>query len=304
MSADIVVVGSYNLDLVLTVERLPAPGETCLSLSRGRSPGGKGSNQAVQAARCGARVAMLAAIGADPAGSEALQVWADAGIDGSSAPRLEVHPTGMAVILVEAGGENSIVVDAGANARLSPAHIEAATPLIAGARLVLAQLETPWPATRRAFEIARASGVTTALNAAPARPDLEEALLALTDILFVNEIEAAALAGVSDPMAAGERLLAQVGQAVVVTRGGRGAALFRRDETLVAQGAYQVDPVDTTGAGDAFIGAFVAELVASGDAERAMGRGQAAGALACASLGAVNSFADADAIAAFERAHA
>lgn len=289
---DVVVVGSYNQDLVLIVAHLPAPGETCLSLDRRESPGGKGSNQAVQAARCGARVAMVAAIGTDAAGDDALAVWAAAGIDATAAPRLTDHGTGMAVILVDAKAENSIVVDPGANAQLSPSHVEAATPLIASARLVLGQLETPVAATRRAFEIARAAGVLTALNAAPAPAVLDDDMLALTDILFVNEVEALALTGQADPLAAGETLLAKVGRAVVVTLGKEGAVLLRRDQAILARPAHRIEAVDTTGAGDAFIGAFAASLARSGDFDRAMAWGLGAGALACTAMGAVTSFAD------------
>src|ERR1700757_4224519 len=155
----IVVVGSYNRDIVLSVAHLPAPGETCLSLGRLESPGGKGSNQAIQAARCGAQVAMIAAVGADGAGEEALRIWREAGVDASGVSRLPDAGTGMAMILVDQAGENSIVVDSGANARLALDHVRQAARLIDGAGLVLAQLETPLDATLEAFSLARAAGV-------------------------------------------------------------------------------------------------------------------------------------------------
>ena len=301
---EIVVVGSYNQDVVLVVAHLPAPGETCLSLDRRESPGGKGSNQAVQAARCGARVAMVAAIGIDAAGDDALAVWARAGIDATAAPRLADHGTGMAVILVDARAENSIVVDPGANAQLSPSHVAAAAPLIASAKLVLGQLETPVAATKRAFEIAREAGVLTALNAAPAPDAMDGDMLALTDILFVNEIEALALTGQADPVAAGATLLAKVGVAVVVTLGKEGAVLLRRDQAPLARPAHRIEAVDTTGAGDAFIGAFAASLAKSGDFDHAMAWGLGAGALACTAMGAVTSFADEPRIARLLRLQA
>ena len=299
-TADVVVVGSFNHDIVLSVANLPAPGETCLSSGRLDSPGGKGSNQAIQAARCGARVAILAAIGADAAGEAALEVWAADGVDAALAPRLPGHATGMAVILVDARGENSIVVDSGANAHLAPSHIAGAAPLIASARLVLAQLETPADATRRAFEIARAAGATTALNAAPATAAIDADLLALTDILFVNEVEAQAMTEEADPVAAATRLLARVGEAVVVTLGAQGALLLRRDKASLRQAAHPVAVVDTTGAGDAFIGAFAARYAKTGDLSAAMAWGAAAGALACAGMGAVASYADAARIEAMQ----
>jgi ribokinase len=295
--AGIVVVGSYNRDLVLSVARLPTPGETCLALGRTDAHGGKGSNQAVQAARCGARVVMLAAVGADAAGEAALSMWRDSGIDASHVARLPGGATGTAVILVDAAGENSIVVDPGANADLSPTHVDAAAELIRAARLMLAQLETPLAATRRAFEIARAAGVMTALNAAPAPEALDPQLLALTDVLFVNRIEARALAGVDQPERAAAALLPKVRCAVVLTLGSEGAVLLRPGEPPLVRAARPADVVDTTGAGDAFIGAFGARLAASGDYASALDWGLAAGALACTGLGASNSACDAEAIA-------
>jgi len=289
--AEIVVAGSYNHDQVLRLDHLPAPGETCLALGRADSHGGKGSNQAVQAALCGARVAMLAAIGEDAAGAAALAMWADLGLDASPVARLANAPTGSAVILVDGRGENSIVVDLGANARLSADHAQAAAATIGAARLVLAQLETPIEATKRAFALARAAGATTLLNAAPAPDAIDAELLALTDILAVNEVEARALGD-------DEALLGKVGQAVVKTLGAKGAVLLRKGEPPLARPARDVEVVDTTGAGDAFIGAFAARLVATGDAAQALEWGLAAGALACTRLGAVTSFADGEAVAA------
>jgi ribokinase len=296
--ADIVVVGSYNRDLILSVARLPAPGETCLASGRSEAHGGKGSNQALQAARCGASVAMLAALGTDAAGDAALAFWRAAGIETGHVVRAPQARTGAAVITVEAAGENSIVVDAGANAALGPEHVEAAAGRLRGAGLVLAQLETPPSAVRRAFELAKAAGVTTALNAAPAPDAADPALLALTDILFVNRLEACALAGAADPQRAARALSRDVGRAVVLTLGGEGALLLRAGEPALARPARPATVVDTTGAGDAFIGAFAARLAATGDMAAALEWGLAAGALACSALGATPSFADARAVAA------
>ncbi|HET6971217.1 MAG TPA: ribokinase [Phenylobacterium sp.] len=295
--ADIVVIGSYNTDVILSVAHLPAAGETCLGLGRDEAAGGKGSNQAVQAARCGARTCFVGAIGEDASGAKALEMWARAGIDADHVARLAGRPTGMAVILVAADGENCIVVDSGANAHLSPAHTRAAASAIQGARVVLAQLETPPAATRDAFEIARAHGVLTALNAAPAPEQVDEDLLGLTDLLFVNEGEAAALTGLTEVEAAVQALLQRVRLGVVVTLGGAGAILFRRDAPPLRQPAIAVDVVDTTGAGDAFIGAFVARLAANGRLDEAMRWGITAGALACTALGATPSYADGEEIA-------
>jgi ribokinase len=300
--AQIVVVGSYNRDVSLKVQRLPAPGETCLGLGRLESAGGKGSNQAIQAARCGARTAMLAAIGQDAAGDEALACWAGFGVETGAVARLADVGTGMAVIVVDAAGENAIVVDPAANARLSPAHVDAAAGLIGAARMVVAQLETPVASVMRAFEIARAAGVATLLNAAPAPEAIEPALLALTDILVVNQIEGKALSGHDHPSAIGESLLQRVGKAVVVTLGGQGAMLFEHHRPPHHQGAIAVEVVDTTGAGDAFTGAFAARWARTGDAALSLAWGVAAGALACTARGAALSYADAAAIIALAEA--
>ncbi len=295
-SPGLVVVGSYNQDVVLSVARLPAPGETCLALKRTDVPGGKGANQAIQAARCGARVAMVAAIGRDTAGDEALAVWARDGVDASHVARIEGHATGLGLILLDSLGENSIVVDSGANAALGEAQVDAAAALIASARLVIAQLETSTAATARAFAIARAAGAETLLNAAPAPDGPLDDLLALTDILVVNEGEAERLAGRGDLDSLGQALLARVRRAVLVTLGGEGAVLFRKDGPPLRRPTYEVQVVDTTGAGDAFIGAFAARYAETGDAAAALPWGLAAGALACATLGATTSFARRDRI--------
>jgi ribokinase len=297
-SIEIVVVGSYNRDVSLFVAHLPAPGETCLSTGRLESPGGKGSNQAIQAARAGARTAMVAAIGEDASGDEALALWAANEIDTRCIARLADAGTGMAAIVVDAAAENVIVVDSGANARLTLAHIEAAATLIGASRLVLAQLETPQAATLRAFQLARAAGAHTMLNAAPAPERLEPALLELTDILVVNEGEGRAISGHDHAAGIGEELLRLTARAVVVTLGAKGAMLFEHHRPPRTARPPRVQVVDTTGAGDAFTGAFAARWARTGDAAAALAWGVAAGALACTTKGAAASCADADRIAA------
>lgn len=296
--AEIVVVGSYNLDVSICVERLPAPGQTCLGLGRLESPGGKGANQAIQAALCGAATAMIAAVGDDAAGEAALACWASYGVSTEHVARLSACGTGTAVILVDAKGENAIVVDSAANARLEPTLVEAAADLIAGARVVVAQLETPVATTKRAFEIARAAGVATLLNAAPAPEAIDAALLALTDFLVVNETEGKALSGHDHPTAIGETLLGWVGKAVIVTLGGEGAILFEHHRPPHRAPAFKVGVVDTTGAGDAFTGAFAARWSRTGDTISALTFGLAAGSLACTARGAIVSYNDAAAVAA------
>jgi ribokinase len=294
----IVVVGSYNRDVSLQVARLPAPGETCLSLGRLESPGGKGSNQAIQAARAGAGVAMVAALGRDAAGDEAIALWEAEGIDIRDVARLAGVGTGMAMILVDAAAENVIVVDSGANARLDPLHVDAAAPAIAKSRLVLAQLETPVASTVRSFELAQAAGAATLLNAAPAPDLVDPALLALTDVLIVNEGEGRAISGHAEALAIGETLAGRARRFAVVTLGARGAMLFEPGRPVFALTPPAVQVIDTTGAGDAFTGAFAARWAADRDAAAALAWGVAAGALACTAKGAAISCPDREQIAA------
>jgi ribokinase len=202
------------------------------------------------------------------------------------------------MILVDAAAENVIVVDSGANMRLSTSHIDAVAGLIGGSKLVLAQLETPTAATMRAFQIARSAGATTVLNAAPAPERIDAQLLALTDIIVVNQGEGQALSGQDDPAAIGANLGRRVGLAAIVTLGADGAVLFERGKAMHAARSPKVRVVDTTGAGDAFTGGFAARLVATRDARAALAWGLAAGALACTAMGASQSCADAARIAA------
>jgi len=169
-TAEIVVVGGYNRDVSVQLKHLPAPGETCLGLGRLESPGGKGATQAIQAARCGAATAMIAAIGEDAAGREALAFWARYGVATDHVAQIADCGTGMALILVDSAGENAIVVDSAANGRLGPEHVEAARATIGRSQLIMAQLETPVSASLAAFAIARQGDGLTLLNAAPA-PD-------------------------------------------------------------------------------------------------------------------------------------
>jgi ribokinase len=282
----IMVMGSYNLDLVLRVDRFPQPGETLAAQSLRRFHGGKGSNQAVAAARAGARVVLRARVGADAAGAEARALWAAENI----AAEIDVDaalPTGLALILVDAAGENQIVIVAGANG--VPAAPGALPP---GVGLVLAQLETPIAATGALFATARRAGARTLLNVAPASP-LPDGLLALVDVVIANAAEAAALGGPAALLAAGPG-------AVVVTHGADGARLHRRDVAPLHQPALAVAVVDSTGAGDAFAGSLAAAMAAGADLPAALRQGVAAGAAACRVAGAVPSLPDAATIAALE----
>jgi ribokinase len=286
----VVVIGSYNRDISLRVARFPNPGETLLGAEYLESHGGKGSNQAVQAARCGAAVTMIAALGDDPNGAAARALWAAEGIDSHAVVVRQGHATGAAIILVDAAGQNAIAVASGANATLSVEEIGRAAPIIAAADLVLVQLETPIEATMRAFAIAREAGVATFLNAAPAEASLPEALWSATDVVIANEIESRALtnsAESADPQALGAGLLDRVGRAAVITMGAAGAWLFERATAPIAWPTLDVAVVDSTGAGDAFTGAFAARWAETRDLHSAMAWGIAAGALACLRRGVV-----------------
>ncbi len=298
-SPRVFVVASYMRDVSVGVDRFPVPGETRVGGDALESHGGKGSNQAIQAARCGAHVALVAALGADAAGRAALDLWAEEGIDAAGAVARAGHATGLALIVVDGAGQNQIVIAPGSNSTLLPADVDAARDPIEAADLVIAQLETPLDATVRAFELARAAGVQTLLNAAPAPQSPPTRVLALTDILVANEIEAAMLCGEApdaDPLALGRSLLRRVGIAVVITIGAEGALLFLKDQAPVRRAAPRVTVQDSTGAGDAFVGAFGACWAAARDPHRALAMGVAAGSLACTRRGVVPALAGRDAI--------
>ena len=290
----IVVVGSYNLDTAIELDAFPVPGETMLALGTRRSHGGKGSNQAVQATRCGGAVSLIASVGKDPAGDAALDFWRMEGVAASGPPASASLPTGSATILVDRTGENIVLVNPGANHGLA---VEDVVRLLevpgAAPSILVTQLEIPLDVVHAAFRWSREAHVTTVLNAAPLTAPLPAALIGLTDILIVNEVEALALSGAlaeSDAMIASRRLSSQVGLAVILTRGAQGAALFRNGADPVLVECRPIDVRDTTGAGDAFIGAFVGHLAASRDIEQAVAWGVAAGCFACGGHGAVSSY--------------
>jgi ribokinase len=289
MAAYVTVIGSLNMDLVIRAPRIPQPGETIIGSQFRNVPGGKGANQAVAAARLGAQVSMVGRVGRDGFGEVLLENLASDGIDHTHVTRDPEAASGVALIVVDDAGQNSIVVASGANGRLSPDDVEAARAAIAGADVVLMQLESPLETVSRAAEIARAHGVPVVLNPAPARP-LPSPLLSLVDVLIPNESETALLAGMpvddqAQAEAAAAALLELGVGTVILTLGERGALLARTSGATHVP-AFQVHPVDTTAAGDAFVGAFAVGLAKGKPLEEAVRWGNAAGALATTQMGA------------------
>jgi ribokinase len=287
----VTVVGSINQDMVARVPRLPGPGETVLGHDLVMVPGGKGLNQAVAAARAGATTAFVGMVGDDSAGQHLLAVLDEEGVDTRGVATVGAL-TGRALISVADDGENHIVVVPGANAAVSVAHVDRHHAPVERARVVLAQLEIPLVAVETALRRARASGVTTILNATPPLP-LDADLLRLVDVLVVNEHEAAAMAGGSvanstDASDAGRALRASGCGVVVVTLGSEGAVLVSEDG-VVHRPAIRVDVIDTTAAGDAFAGTFAARLAEGAELAEALRWAIAAGALAVTTLGAAPS---------------
>jgi ribokinase len=289
----VVVLGSVNTDLVLRCAALPVPGQTVHGSSFRRLHGGKGANQAVAAARMGAAVRFIGAVGADEAGRDARAALAAEGIDVRHLKEVADVATGTAMILVDdTSGQNCIALYDGANAHVDAALIDAATAEIASASLLVCQLETPQAATLDAARIAHAHGVPVLLNPAPAMP-LDPALLALVDVLVPNESEAMALAQLKpsegfDQDRVFAALHAAGARTVLITLGAQGIA-YSDGVLRLRREAYVADAVDTSGAGDAFIGAFAAALVAGKPLEHAIEQAQRAASISVTRHGAMAS---------------
>ena len=286
----ICVLGSINMDLVVRTPRFPAPGETILGGPFRTFAGGKGANQAGAARRMGAAVQMIAAVGRDAHGSQLLRGLWEEGIDTGLIRESEESAIGTALITVDEAGENTIVVASGANAEVGPSDVEAARDEIAASDLLVAQLEVPVRALLAAARIAAAGGTPLMLNAAPAR-SLPIELLQQVEVLVVNRVEAAQLAG-RDPATDPEELARGLGDLgaghAVLTLGREGALLWDGARSISAP-AREVEVVDTTGCGDAFVGALAACWGPREDRERALAIACAAGALAATVPGAQSS---------------
>jgi ribokinase len=292
----VVVVGSVNADLVVRLPRLPGPGETVLDGTFHRGGGGKGANQASAAARLGARAVLVGRVGADDLGRQARRNLVVAGVDVAFVAE-GTEPTGVALILVDAAGENLIGVADGANMEVTAEQVAAAVGSVpAGPAVVLAGLEVPDRAVLAAGRAARDRGLPFVLNPAPAKPIPPE-LVALCDVLTPNRTEIGGL-GFGSP----EDLLAAGAGAVAVTLGADGVELHRPGHPVSAVPAFPVEVVDTTGAGDAFSGALAWALARGEPLDDAVGLACAAAALSTRALGARAAQPSAQEVLALRRA--
>lgn len=285
MKAKIVVIGSFNADLTSYMERMPRPGETVHGRSFVIGPGGKGSNQAVAAARLGAEVTFVGRIGQDVFAPYALNMWQEEGINTRYVVQDPEHATGVAPIFVDDSGENSIVVVLGANLAVSRVDVDAAAEAIAEADILLVQLEIDYDTVGYALKVGKEFGVCTILNPAPAGK-LSLDAVRLADYLTPNETELEALAGMTDASLeeAAASLLTTDEQTIVMTLGAQGAQYLRQDGTGRIP-SYQVDVVDTTGAGDAFNGGLAVALAEGKKLNDAIAFANATAALCVTKLG-------------------
>jgi ribokinase len=284
MAGHILVVGSLNMDLVVRSPRHPQPGETLLGTEFHTFPGGKGANQAVAAARLGGQVKLIGRVGADAFGNALLETLSQDDVDTRHVEQLQDAPTGIALITVNDAGQNTIVVVPGANAKLSPPDLLSAAPSFEGASVVVIQLEIPLLTVTYAADLARRHGARVVLNPAPAQP-LSATCLEQVDVLIPNQSEAALLTGCAAAGDAARRLMASGVRSVIVTMG-EGGVLVVEDETATHLPAHRVSVVDTTAAGDAFVGAFAVALAEGRTVREAAAWGNAAGALAVTRAGA------------------
>lgn len=287
------VVGSSNIDLTFRTTRLPRAGETLAGQAFQLGFGGKGANQAVMAARLGAAVTMVTRVGSDVFGEQTVRNYQEHGIDITHVRRDAERPTGVASIVVDEAGQNCILLVSGANAGLSPEDVRAAAGAIGAAGVLLAQLEVPMETTLEAFRAARAAGVRTILNPAPAVP-LPDELLRLADLCIPNETEAEQLTGqpVTTPVEAeraARAIQARGAGTVLVTLGPRGV-LFTEGQTVEHVPAMDVRAVDASGAGDAFIGSLAVFLVEGRPLREAVRRANLAAALSVTRPGTQASF--------------
>ncbi len=287
----VTVVGSLNMDLVARAPRLPQPGETLAGHAFAQVAGGKGGNQAVAAARLGAQVTMLGCVGGDANGAQLRAGLEAEGIDCTALETSASAPTGVALIIVDDGSQNAIVIIAGSNGEVTPETIARHEAALAAAQVVICQLETPPAAVKAALAAARRLGKTVILNPAPATGPLPPDWLPLIDYLIPNELEAATLTGlpVSSPdeaQAAAAALRGAGARNVIVTIGAQGVVAALGDAQAQHFEAPRVQAVDTTAAGDTFIGGFAAQLARGVDVADAIRFAQRAASISVTRAGA------------------
>ncbi len=286
----VVVVGSLNADLTVRTERLPRPGETVHGSALVVAPGGKSANQAAAAARLGARVAMVGAVGRDDHGDLLLRELRKAGVEVEGVQRAPEVATGTAVITVDRAGENTIVLSAGANGALTPDHLAGLPHLLRGAAVLCLCFEVPMETVIAAARQAREAGVRVVLNPSPAAP-ITDRLLEAVDLLLLNESEAADLLETQGDWETTASRLRQRGMpAAIVTLGAEGAVVLEEGRVTEIP-AVPITPVDTTGAGDAFTGAVAARLAAGASLAEAARFAARAAAWSATRTGAQPSYA-------------
>ena len=265
---DVIVCGSLHLDIMLYAPTIPRPDETVAGTRWDQQCGGKGGNQAVMAARAGARTAMIGRVGADDFGARLSSNLADSGVDAAQISVDPVAGSGISAAIVRDDGEYGAVIVSGSNLRLDAAAVAASWRRLGGARALILQNEIPEPVNVAAARAARDSGALVILNAAPARPMARE-MLDLVDVLVVNRVEAEMLSGARvqnrDDATAALRQLSALARSVVVTLGGDGVALRKADGEIHYIPPRPVDVVSTHGAGDCFVGTLAARLTTGGD---------------------------------------
>jgi ribokinase len=303
----VLVVGSANMDMVVGCERFPQPGETVLAEDFGMFPGGKGANQAVACAKLGGHVHFLGKLGNDPFRNALADNLRHDGVVLDGLMTDDEAPTGVALITVDARGENTIVVASGSNMRLTPDDLDAHEALFARAAVVLVQLEIPQETVERAVAMGHANGALVVLNPAPARP-LSDALLRQIDVLTPNQTEAAQLVGQppdgTTTAEAAARSLVQRGVRNVVVTVGEEGALLVNEQGVERFAAVPVEPVDTTAAGDAFNGALAYALAARQTLAESVHLANAVAAFSITQRGAQPSMPDRPALDAFLDEHA
>ncbi len=302
MSNKIVVIGSSNTDMIVQTPHIPRPGETILGGTFNTAAGGKGANQAVSCARAGGAVTFVARVGKDMFGDQALQGFQKDGINTEYVITDAQAPSGVALIIVDDKGENSIAVASGANGNLSVADVQAAETAIGAAGIVLMQLEVPLETVEAAAKLAHTKQAQVILNPAPAQP-LSDALLQQVAILTPNETEAQMLTGIDvtdedTAQQAAQALCAKGVGSVIITLGAAGAYVYADAFKGMVSG-FKVNPVDTTAAGDTFNGTLAVALAEGNSLEQAVSFANAAAALSVTKLGAQPSAPDRETIERF-----